>query len=133
MANPYEPPSPPVDSPRLKPLPAEEKTDPAMRVIKQKMHSELNWQGAKLTIAMCVVAVGTAFGAYAFILNAAAAQTDAGMRVQAAEQKALDTRVTTLEKRFDRFEERTDKQMNAALDALGVSNSKRPPPLDGGK
>lgn len=127
------------DAPRPSPglgfppdLPDEPKTDPAIRAVKEGMRSELNWQGAKLTIMTAVVAVATAFGAYRFVLGEAAAQTDAGMRVQAAEQKALDARVTTLEKRFDRFEDRTDKQMNAALDALRVPQSVRPPPLDGG-
>jgi hypothetical protein len=114
------PPSPPLDEPG---------TDPALRAVKADMRSELNWQGAKLTIAMSVVAVATAFGAYRFVLNEAAAQTDAGMRVQAGEQKALEARITTLEKRFDRF----DAKMDAALDALRVPQSARPPPMpDGG-
>ncbi|TAL42417.1 MAG: hypothetical protein EPN91_08540 [Salinibacterium sp.] len=123
----------PAESPRI-PSPAEEKTDPAMRVIREKMHSELNWQGAKLTAAMCVVAIGTAFGAYAFVMNSASAQTDAGLKPLAEIQKAQDARLTTLEKRFDRFEERTDKQMNLLLDAARVPETKRPAPLqkDGG-
>lgn len=107
----------------------EPKTDPAIRIVKKAMRKELNMQGAKLTVATAVVAVGTAFGAYRFVLSEAAAQTDAGMRVQAAEQKALDVRVTTLEKRFDRF----DQKMDALLDANHVPASKRPPPLDGGE
>jgi len=110
-------------------MPAEEKTDPAIRVVKRQMRSELNWQGAKLTIATAVIAVGTAFGAYRFVLSEAAAQTDAGMRVQAAELKAVEVRVETLEKRFDRF----DQKMDAALDALRVPQSARPPPVDGGR
>lgn len=100
-------------------------TDPAIRVVKKAMRSELNWQGAKLTVATVVVAVGTAFGAFTFIRNEARAQTDAGMQVETAERKALEVRVQTLEKRFDRF----DQKMDAALDALRVPQSARPPPL----
>jgi hypothetical protein len=57
----------------------EPKTDPSIRVVKNAMRSELNWQGAKLTIATVVVAVGTAFGAYRVVLSEALAQTDAGV------------------------------------------------------
>ena len=123
-----------ADAPRPSPRPdippdhGEEKTDPAIRAVKQTMRSELNWQGAKLTVATAVVAIGTAFGAYRFVLGEAAAQTDAGVRVLAAEQKAMDTRLTTLEKRFDRF----DAKMDLLLDAQRVPRSLRPPPLDGG-
>src|SRR5258706_4434489 len=100
----------------------EPKTDPAIRVVKQAMRQELNWQGAKLTIVTAVFAIGTVFGAYRFMLSEAAAQTDAGMKVQAAETQALNARVTTLEKRFDRF----DAKMDALLDAAHVPASKRP-------
>ena len=90
----------------------------------------------RLTIRSVVVAAATVLTGMAttiiFIDNRVAAQTDAGMRVQAAEQKAVDARVTTLEKRFDRFEERTDKQMNLLLDVARVPGAMRPPPLDGG-
>ena len=126
---------PPAATPQLKALPAEEKTDPLIRVVAEKMHSELNWQGAKLTVATAVIAVGTAFAAFTFIHNDARAQTDAGMKPVVETQKAQDARLTTLEKRFDRFEERNDKQMNLLLDEAGVPKSKRPPPLerDGGE
>lgn len=86
----------------------------------------------KLTIRSVLIAVGSvAIGtvtALIFIDNRVAAETDAGMRVQAAELKGVDARVTTLEKRFDRF----DQKMDALLDAAHVPASKRPP-RDGGE
>lgn len=63
-----------------------------------------------------------------FVDNRVAAQTDAGVAVIKAENKAMDARVTTLEKRFDRF----DQKMDLLLDAQRVPEWKRPPPLDGG-
>lgn len=75
------PPAPPLDEP---------KTDPAIRIVKKSMRKELNWQGAKLTIATTVIAIGTAFGAYRVVLSEAAAQTDAGVRVH-------EQRIVTLE------------------------------------
>lgn len=92
--------------------------------------------GGKLRdLAVAIGAVGFAVVAsIIFVDNRVAAQTDAGMKVQSARHEALETRVKTLEQRFDRFEDRTDKQMNAALDALRVPLAARPPPLplDGG-
>lgn len=123
-----------AEPPRMTPapfrpdLPEEPKTDPAIRVVKKAMRKELNWQGAKLTIATAVVAVGTAFGAYRAILSEAAAQTDAGVRVLAAEQRAIDVRLTTTEKRLDRF----DDKLDLLLDAARVPQWKRPP-SDGGQ
>lgn len=75
------PPAPPLDEP---------KTDPAIRIVKKSMRKELSWQGAKLTIATTVIAIGTAFGAYRVVLSEAAAQTDAGVRVH-------EQRIVTLE------------------------------------
>jgi hypothetical protein len=124
----------------------EPKTDPAIRVVrdavrkklKPELRSELNWQGAKLTIAMVVVAIGTAFGAYEFILNEARAQTDAGVkghetRLSAVEQTATADRAQN-NTRFQRLEEgqlRTDKKLDALLDRLNVPNP-APAPKDGG-
>lgn len=125
-----------TDPPRASPhplfppeLPNESKTDPSIRVVKKAMRKELNWQGAKLTVATAVVAVGTAFGAYRAVLAEAAAQTDAGVRVMAAEQRALDARVTTMEKRLDRV----DDKLDLLLDAARVPMWKRPAPMDGGQ
>lgn len=79
-------------------------------------------------IAVASVAVGTVT-AIIFVDNRVRAETDAGMQVQAAELKAVDARVTTLEKRFDRF----DAKMDLLLDANRVPQSVRPPPVDGGR
>lgn len=90
--------------------------------VHRALKTDLNWQGAKLTIAMGVIAVGTAFGAYRAILSEAAAQTDAGIRVH-------EQRLGTLEeqRRADRVEmnsrlERVEKNQNADHElTLGVS------------
>ena len=66
--------------------------------------------------------------AITFVDNRVAAQVDAGVRVQAAELKAIDARVTTMEKRLDRV----DDKLDLLLDAARVPQWKRPPPLDGG-
>lgn len=125
----------------------EPKTDPGrevdVRYLKLKLAAEreileesLAKHDNKLTLRSIVVAVAAVGAAVVtgilFVDNRVQAQVDAGVRVQAAEVRGIDTRVTTLEKRFDRFEERTDKQMNAVLDALRVPETKRPPKLDGG-
>lgn len=120
----------------------EPKTDPYLRVKLDEMahatEEQLRKHDNKLTLRSLMVAVGAvATGVVAvivFIDNRVQAQTDAGNRATSAELKAQDARLTTLEKRFDRFEERNDKQMNLLLDANGVPKSKRPPPLvkDGG-
>jgi hypothetical protein len=47
----------------------------------------------------------------------------------AAEQKAVDARVATMEKRMDRVDEKLDLLLDAAL----VPAWKRPAPLDGGE
>lgn len=87
-----------------------------------------------ILVAVCAVGIGVVT-AVMFIDNRVAAQTKASGEVEAAKAEALKARVETLEQRFNRFEERTDKQLNAALDALRVPPTKRPPPLneDGGQ
>lgn len=94
---------------------------------------ELNWQGAKLTIAMVVVAVGTAFGAYRVVLGEALAQTDAGMA-------PIKQRVDTLEQqqkelRSDVHEVQTDIRAlyKAVMTGRPQERLERPPPSkDGG-
>ncbi len=107
--------------------------------VHRAMKSEMNWQGAKMTVAMVVVAVSTAFGAYRVILGEALAQTDAGIKVEAAQREALQTRVRTTEKSVERLEDKVDRQsqkMDLVLDALRVPERLRPEPMpmrDGGR
>lgn len=119
--------------PRASPQPPGESFGPeTVTGVHRALRHDLNWQGAKLTIAMVVVAVSTAFAAYRFILGEALAQTDAGMRVVGEVSKALDARITTLEKRFDRYDAKVDRQteqLELALDALHVPQRVRPEPL----
>lgn len=118
---------PPAASPRppLNPL-DEMKTDPSL-------HAALQRHDNKLTVRSVFIAVGAvATGVIAglmFIDARVAAAADAGVRVVTAEQKGLDARVTTLEKRFDRF----DTKLDLALDAMRVPQWKRPPSEDGGQ
>jgi len=128
-------PPPPAASPRPPKL-HEGKTDPAIRIIRPWMEEALKRHDNKLTLRSVLVAAAavatSVIAGIIFIDNRVSAQTDAGMRATAAELKGQDARVTTLEKRFDRFEERTDKQMNLLLDAARVPEMKRPPRLDAG-
>ena len=96
---------------------------------------ELNWQGAKLTIAMCVVAVGTAFGAYKFIVNEARAQTDAGVANMESRVRAVEQQVPQL--REDVHEARGELRdlYKAVMEGKRSEKLERPlPPLpkDGG-
>ena len=125
MAERFRPPLPrPSPQPPLNPL-DEMKTDPALHAALQRHDNKLTWRS--VFIAVCAVAMSVTT-AILFIDNRVAAQTDAGVRVISAEQKAIDARVTTLEKRFDRF----DAKLDLALDAMRVPQSVRPPPIDGG-
>jgi hypothetical protein len=93
----------------------------------------------KLTVRSIMVAVGAVtagvIAAVLFVDNRVAAQTDAGIKGVVEQVKGQDARLTTLEKRFDRFDEKLDRaseQNEIMLDRLGVPKWKRPPPLDGG-
>lgn len=110
------PPAPPLDEPQ---------TDPGLHAALQRHDNKLTMRS--VLVAIGAVAMGTVT-AVMFVDNRVQAQVDAGTRVQAAEQKALDTRLQTLEKRFDRF----DAKMDLLLDAQRVPAWKRPPPSDGG-
>lgn len=78
-----------------------------------------------LVISVSLVATSTV-ATLIFLDTRVASETRKGMRVAEAEHKALDSRVTTLEKRFDRF----DQKMDAVMDKLGVPLLS---PLDAGK
>lgn len=138
-------PSPSPNADRLVDLEDEAKTDPRILVHDpEALHSYLTKKRAEehdsfmskikaLAGAIAVVA-GSVVAVILFVDNRVLAQTDAGVKVMTEKHDALKGRVETLEKRFDRFEERTDKQMNLLLDAARVPETKRPPPLekDGG-
>jgi hypothetical protein len=117
-----------IASPKPPANPPEKTQTGEFRAVVQPMLDEhdnkLTWRS--VLIAITSVAVGT-ITAIIFVDNRVRAETDAGMQVQSAELKAVDARVTTLEKRFDRF----DAKMDALLDAAHVPASKRPP-RDGG-
>jgi hypothetical protein len=117
--------SPRIFADRLEPIEDEAKTDP-------RMHAALARHDNKLTLRSVAIAAGTlATGIamfFVFIDARIAHATDAGVRVQAAELKAVDARVTTMEKRLDRV----DDKLDLLLDAARVPTWKRPPPLDGG-
>jgi hypothetical protein len=117
-----------IASPKPPSNPPEKTQTGEFRAVVQPMLDEhdnkLTWRS--VLIAITSVAVGTVT-AIIFVDNRVRAETDAGMQVQSAELKAVDARVTTLEKRFDRF----DAKMDALLDAAHVPQSKRPP-RDGG-
>jgi hypothetical protein len=117
---------PPRASPRPPAPPLEEPlTDPSLHAALARHDNKLTWRS--IFIAVGAVASGVVLGII-FIDNRVQAQTDAGVRVVQAEQKAIEARVQTLEKRFDRF----DQKMDLMLDAQRVPDWKRPPPLDGG-
>lgn len=115
-------------------LPDEPKTDPGSMVDADYVKRKLEQQGHKLTLrsmAAAIAAVATTVVAgLIFIDNRVAAQTDAGVRVLDAQQKGIDARVTTMEKRLDRV----DDKLDLLLDAARVPKWKRPVPLtaDGG-
>jgi hypothetical protein len=97
--------------------------------------SELNWQGAKLTIAMCVVAVGTAFGAYKFIISEARAQTDAGMKGLESRVVAVEQQVPQLREELHEARQDTHDLYRAIMEGKRSERLERPlPPLpkDGG-
>lgn len=133
---------------RLDPQLEEPKTDPgipvypeyvkvklaqAAAIINSQHEEQMRKHDNKLTVRSVIVAIGAVCTGVAAVLiffdNRVHAQTDAGVQVMTEKHEALKARVETLEKRFDRFEDRTDKQMNALLDAAHVPESKRPPPL----
>jgi hypothetical protein len=103
----------------------EPRTDPSL-------HAALRRHDNKLTLRSFVIAAGALATGVASVLmfldNRVAAATDAGVAVLKAEQKGLDARTTTLEKRLDRV----DDKLDLLLDAARVPQWKRPPPLDGG-
>ncbi len=103
----------------------DQKTDP-------NLHAALRRHDNKLTLRSFVIAAGALATGVASVLmfrdDRVAAATDAGVAVLKAEQKGLDARTTTLEKRLDRV----DDKLDLLLDAARVPAWKRPPPLDGG-
>ena len=93
----------------------------------------------KLTVAMVVVAVSTAFGAYRVVIGEARAQTDAGVASVSVESKATQRELERYQhesgNRLDRLEQgqsRTDAKLDALLVALRVPNP-APAPKDGGQ
>lgn len=97
--------------------------------------SELNWQGAKLTIAMCVVSVGTAFGAYRFIVGEARAQTDAGMKEHEARLTAVEQQVPQLREELHEARQDSHDLYRAVMEGKRSERLEKPlPPLpkDGG-
>lgn len=116
----------PARRPDIRPdIDDEPKTDPGLQAAFMRHDN-------KLTMRSIVIAAGTLATGLAAVLvfldNRVAAQTDAGVAVMRAEQKAIDARVTTMEKRLDRV----DDKLDLLLDAARVPQWKRPPPLDGG-
>lgn len=110
------PPSPPLEEPQ---------TDPSLSAALARHDNKLTVRS--VLIAAGAVASGVVL-ALNFVDNRVAAQTDAGVAVIKAEQKAVDARVTTMEKRLDRV----DDKLDLLLDAARVPQWKRPAPLDGG-
>jgi hypothetical protein len=92
----------------------------------KKHDNKLTWR----SVAVAISAVGAGVVAsILFIDNRVRAETDAGVAVMTEKHEALKVRVETLEKRFDRF----DQKLDLVLDAQRVPQWKRPPPMDGGK
>ncbi len=115
-------------------LPAETVTG-----VHRALKHDLNWQGAKLTIAMVVVAISTAFAGYWKIIGDARAQAvDAGLVTKGqadATQRELERYQHESGNRLDRLEAgqgRTDAKLDAVLSAMRVPNP-APAPKDGGK
>lgn len=106
-------------------LPNEPKTDPHLRAALDRHDNKLTVRSVLIAGGALVAGITTAI---IFVDNRVAAQTDAGVRVLAAEQRAIDTRLTTTEKRLDRF----DDKLDLLLDAARVPAWKRPP-SDGGQ
>ena len=147
----------PIASP-VPPEAAEGDTNPGIQVdvgyLKQKLeqvrhaaraevHEEFKAKGRRDWLRDIVIAIGAVAAAVVaaiiFVDNRVAAQTDAGVRVEHETLKAQDARLTTLEKRFDRYDAKQDRQtelIEAVADQLRVPESRRPapvPPLDGGR
>ena len=94
--------------------------------------------GLLTTLGTGVLAISTAFGAYAFVVNKAQAQVDAGISlVQARQSISEDAAKRTqqlTDNRLDRLEkgqERTDAKLDALLMAMRVPNP-APAPKDAG-
>lgn len=119
-----------ADAPRASPRPPEPSLDEPLT--DPSLHAALSRHDNKLTMRSLLIACGALVTGVAtffvFIDSRIAYATDAGVRVIAAEQKAVDARVTTMEKRVDRIDEKLD----LLLDAARVPQWKRPAPLDGG-
>ncbi len=120
----------PIPSPRPPENPPDRTQSGEFRAVVEPMLKE---HDNKLTVrsvvvAIAAVAMGT-FTAVTFVHNRVAAQGDAGVRVQAAEAKADEARVPTMEQRLDRV----DDKLDLLLDAARVPAWKRPPPRDGGE
>lgn len=89
-------------------------------------------------VASVVVAIGTAFGAYTFVLNEAKAQTDAGVKLIDQKAEATQGELTRYKSendaRFNRLEhqgDRNEQKLDAMLNAFRVPNP-APAPKDGG-
>jgi hypothetical protein len=136
-------------------MPNEEPTNPGLMVgpeyVKRKlaatqaatraeMHAEFQQKGRHDWFRTAGVLISALAASVFFVDRRVEAQTDAGVRVVNETIKAQDARLTTLEKRFDRYDAKLDRQsdqLELALDALRVPESKRPAPLpstaDGGR
>ena len=125
---------PKTDPPRPSPRPNirpdlgddEPQTDPRLQAAFARHEQKLTLRSVGFAIA---AVAGTVVAGILFVDNRVAAQTDAGVAVIKAEQKGLDARVTTMEKRLDRV----DDKLDLLLDAARVPQWKRPAPLDGGR
>lgn len=96
--------------------------------------STVQWNGhgklsLKSILAGVALVAASTVSTILLIDNRVRAETEQTAKVMEATHKALDARVTTLEKRFDRF----DQKLDAVMDTLDVPASKRPPPMDGGR
>ena len=120
----------------LDPALSEPKTDPGFRVDAQYLWDKLEEERAERaaervaeehrlkasgwirTTTAIVVLIGGIGGGLLVVLSEARAQARQEVAATDAGLQGLKPRVVTLEGRFDRFEERIDKQMNLALDKL---------------
>jgi hypothetical protein len=117
---------PPAPSRQVPAPPLEEPlTDPSLHAALSRHDNKNTWRSIIIAGGALVTGVATFF---VFIDARIAHATDAGVAVLKAEQKGIDARVTTMEKRVDRI----DDKLDLLLDAARVPQWKRPPPLDGG-
>ncbi len=127
----------------------EEDTSPGQPLDKQYFKKRMRTKSIGDRVWAVVVATGATaaglFASFTYLDNRVQAQTrDAGelMRMKVDESlKGQEARLTTLEKRFDRYDAKQDRQtelIEMVADQLKVSKRDRPPPVpplspDGGR